>query len=98
MSFKYTISGVPDLDQEWNDLPNKGKMYCVPTAAMNWMYYMAKHGRPGALRFPNSDTSNAFCDTMNIAWMGSYMDTDSQDGTSSDGAVNGLGDWLDDRS
>ncbi len=98
MSFKYSITGVPDLDQEWNGLPNKGRMYCVPTAAMNWMYYMAKHGRPGALVFQDSDTSNAIIDQMNITWMGSYMDTDPDDGTSGDDAVDGLCDWLDDRN
>jgi hypothetical protein len=97
MSFKYTITGVPDLDQEWNTLPGLGKNYCVPTSAMNWLYYMAKHGQPGALKFQNSDTSNAVGVWTNLIFMGSYMDTDTG-GTSGDDAVDGLVDWLDEQN
>lgn len=98
MSFSYSISGVPDLDQKWRLLPNHGNMYCVPAAAMNWMYYLAKHGRPGALTFQPPDTSNATSVILNILWMASYMDTDAEDGTSSDDAIDGLVDYLDDRN
>lgn len=98
MSFKYSISGVPDLDQEWQALPNRGRMYCVPAASLNWIYYLAKHGRPSALAFPPSDTSNPIGDVMNLSMMAGYMDTDPQDGTGGDDGVDGLEDYLDDRN
>ncbi len=51
-SFTYTITNVPDFDQRWNSLPNKGSMYCVPASATNWIHYIAKHGWPLATIFP----------------------------------------------
>ncbi|MEO8436477.1 MAG: hypothetical protein ABI596_16385 [Pyrinomonadaceae bacterium] len=51
-TFTYKITGVPDLDQLWDSLPERGANYCVPTAAMNWVHYIAKHGWPLAAAFP----------------------------------------------
>ncbi|WP_158219757.1 hypothetical protein [Ideonella sp. A 288] len=49
MAFSYAISGVPDIDQRWDALPQNGDNYCVPTSVLNWMYFYAEHGRPQAL-------------------------------------------------
>lgn len=95
MAFNYSMSGVPDLDQKWDALPNNGNMYCVPTAAMNWMYYYSKHGLPGAVKFSEAFPLHI---TFNLSQMGSYMDTDPEDGTGSDDTVDGLLDWLEDRN
>ena len=93
MAFSYSLNGVPDLDQKWDALPNNGNMYCVPTSAMNWMYYYAKHGRPGAVKYSEAFALHIL---FNLNLMGSYMDTDAEDGTSSGDDVDGLIDWMDD--
>lgn len=93
MAYSYTLNNVPDLDQKWDALPNNGNMYCVPTTAMNWMYYYSKRGLPGAVKFSDALPGHI---TLNLSMMGSYMDTDAQDGTGSGDAIDGLIDWLDD--
>jgi hypothetical protein len=94
--FTYTIGDVPDLDQRWRALPGDGKNYCVPTSTMNWMYYLAKHGRPGAVKF-SADTNNPGMILINLLAMASYMGTDPADGTSAGGGFDGLNNWLHDR-
>lgn len=86
MSFNYNISGVFDVDQQWNALPEHGSMYCVPSAFINWMYYFATKGRPSALPFANGQANHI---RRNIAVMGDYMDTDPDDGTSTSDTVGG---------
>jgi hypothetical protein len=59
-NFTYRICHVPDIDQRRAPgssplvigLPNEGKMYCAPTAAMNWMAYIASHGYPQLQPYP----------------------------------------------
>lgn len=93
-SFSYSITDVPDLDQQWQDLPNNGEMYCVPASAMNWLHYMAQHGMPRAVLI-NSET-NPLVILMNLSMMAAYMKTDPIDGTNSGDALYGLVDYLDD--
>jgi hypothetical protein len=85
------ISGVPDLDQQWSALPNTGKMYCQPTAAMNWMMYLAQNSYPSA-----DSPSDPIPGRLQL--MADYMDTDPDCGTDYDDAVEGIADWLDDRN
>ena len=85
------ISGVPDLDQQWSALPNTGKYYCQPTAALNWMMYLAQNGHPSA-----DSPSNPI--PGRLQQMADYMDTDPDCGTDYDDAVEGMVDWLDDRN
>jgi hypothetical protein len=93
-TYSYFISDVPDLDQRWKALPGEGSMYCVPTSAMDWLYYVAKHGVPRAVVFPDESDKNKI--VANLAMMGAYMKTHPKDGTTGDGAVDGLEDYLDD--
>jgi hypothetical protein len=90
MSFNYSLNGVADLDQKWNALPNNGNMYCVPTAAMNWIYFYAARG----ISSTPFGTTNPAQIPFNIGRMGNLMDTDAQDGTSFSDAIDGLLDWL----
>ena len=85
------ISGVPDLDQQWSALPNTGKFYCQPTAALNWMMYLAQNGHPSA-DSPSDPIPGR------LQQMADYMDTDPDCGTDYDDAVEGMVDWLDDRN
>lgn len=85
------ISGVPDLDQQWSALPNTGELYCQPTAAMNWMMYLAQNGQPSA-----DSPSDPIPDRLQQ--MADYMDTDPDCGTDYDDAVEGMAEWLDDRN
>jgi hypothetical protein len=95
-SVSYKITQVPDFDQEWDFLPNNGSMYCVPTSAMNWINYLAKHGFPSATSNPVNSPQENFKIIGNILAMGLYMKTDPVEGTSSDNAFEGLVDYLKD--
>lgn len=95
MAFSYSINGVFDVDQRWDELPGNGSNYCVPAAITNWMYYYAAHGKPSAIAFPRTVPHNI---PLNISAMGGYMDTDASDGTYFSDAVDGLCDWLDDHN
>ena len=94
MAFNYKIVGVADMDQRWDMLPNNGNMYCVPSSAINWMYHLDANAYPGAIKFGHA---LPFHVPFNISAMGSYMDTDAEDGTGTSDAIDGLLDWLDDR-
>jgi hypothetical protein len=83
------VANVPDFDQRWNVLPNKGQNYCSPTSALNWMRYMSLHGAPTA------DFGGSIPDGIQL--MADYMDTDADSGTDSDDAVEGMLDWCEDR-
>ncbi|MCM3874770.1 MAG: hypothetical protein ND895_29090 [Pyrinomonadaceae bacterium] len=95
--FTYKITDVPDLDQRWDSLPEDGAMYCVPTAAMNWIHYIAKHGWPLATAFPLANDQDVKKILVNLTLMAGYMDTDPIEGTTGNGAFEGLVDYLDDR-
>jgi hypothetical protein len=97
MAFTYTITNVPDFDQRWASLPNKGSMYCVPTSAMNWIHYISKHGWPLAAMFPIANDQDVPMIYVNLTLMAGYMETDPTQGTSGDDAFDGLVDYLDDR-
>jgi hypothetical protein len=96
-ALSYQINGVPDFDQRWAALPNKGAMYCAPTAAMNWVYYLAKHGWPLAPFFALGNDTDAFHIEQNLLKMAGNMQTDPITGTGGNDTVNGLSDWLEDR-
>jgi hypothetical protein len=99
-SFNYFVNDVPDIDQQWSNLPNNGAMYCVPTSTLNWLYYFALHGCPQALAYQIPKTPEAAFNTfttLNLGMLASYMDTDPKEGTTGSGWFDGLMDWLNDR-
>ncbi|MEZ5331928.1 MAG: hypothetical protein R2991_07695 [Thermoanaerobaculia bacterium] len=95
--FKYRIEKVPDLDQKRKGLDNVGLMFCFPTAAANWLYFIAHHGKQSAVLFGMPDMTLYGLVTSNIATMANYMNTDPVDGTGYGDAVDGLAALLDDR-
>ena len=111
-NFTYRICHVPDIDQRRAPgssplvigLPNEGKMYCAPTAAMNWMAYIANHGYPQLQPYPGDwqlgpPSSPGVYNAMSLALisMGGSMNTDPNDkgGTGGGDAEKGMQDWLD---
>jgi hypothetical protein len=94
----YSRSGQPDFDQRRAasgtipGLPGNGSMYCVPTAAVNVVGYIANHGYPGVMSGPRNWSSNTNYNyvTGRIATMGSLMSTDASDGTGGANGANGL--------
>jgi hypothetical protein len=93
---------VPDFDQRRSALPNNGAMYCVPTAAINWMAYIAHHGYPDISPGDRSQvewhSQSSYTDASNaLLLMGLLMSTDAQDGTTGNGAKNGYHAYLDQR-
>src|SRR5947208_1988110 len=50
-----TRYGIPDFDQRRAYLAGDGAMYCVPTAVLNLMGYIANHGQPQALKHSSSN-------------------------------------------
>ena len=91
---------VPDYDQvrgaifDIEGLPNNGSMYCVPTAAMNIMSYIAQRGfpfvPPSTGDFgPDADTA-AYNELTNwLEILGNEMGTSATGGTSGEGAEAG---------
>jgi hypothetical protein len=107
--FNYTRCNIPDLDQRraedspWTPgLPNGGAMYCVPTAAMDMMAYLASQGFPTVAPgpgywgpesgWPPQPQYNKI--TNNIADMGALMGTDPVKGTSTGPARDAIAAWL----
>lgn len=95
-NFTYDIHSMPDLDQRRSGLDNSGNMHCVPTAVMNLLAYSANHGAPGMPPYPGvwigAPGHNAM--TGWIDWLGLYMGTTGEDGTTGTGKTNGLANWI----
>ena len=103
----YSICRVPDIDQVRKasafvgGLPNDGKMYCFPTAAMNWMAYIANHGYPAILPGPgewgpeSGPVQPQYQMMTNfLLQMGGVMDTDPTEGSFADDVEIGMRLWL----
>ncbi|UYV12685.1 MAG: hypothetical protein NCW75_15520 [Phycisphaera sp.] len=75
--------GMPDFDQQRSDLPNDGRMYCIPTATANALAYITNHGHPGLLDGPRNWQSQAHYDDISglLAILGVVMFTDPDNGT-----------------
>jgi len=93
-------SYVPDIDQRRLNLPNNGNMYCVPTAFMNWMAYIAHHGFPGVSPPGDQTIYHWHSDLPFIdmtGWLydlGLLMETDGNLGTKGNKAVEGFIEWM----
>ena len=103
--FTYRRGGIPDLDQRRQiagghfGLPNEGLNYCVPTAAMDCLAFIANHGygwmEPNGYR---NWQSQDFYDSagIEIFKMGYFfMNTDENTGTTGAQHVQGIKDWFD---
>ena len=101
-NFNFNVTYMPDFDQVRApgpgvfSLPNDGKMYCVPTSALNLCAYIANHGSPFINPGPgNWQSQSRYNDaTTNIAVMGILMSTDPFDGTGGTGGLNGLTNYI----
>jgi len=93
------FSLVPDFDQRRDDFMNDGAMLCVPTAALNWMAYIAHHGypfiEPGDLTRQEWHSEDSY-PTVNsaLSLMSSLMQTNAINGTDGFEAWEGLQGWL----
>ncbi len=90
---------VPDLDQRRDDIMNDGRMFCAPTAAVNWMAYIARHGvpflEPGSQPRTFWHSTQAYDDVTGLLLrMGALMQTNALDGTGGNGFYDGLQQWL----
>jgi hypothetical protein len=97
----YEIGHMPDLDQRRPSLPGDGNMYCVPTAVMNKMIYIANHGYPNLAPPPgpgNWQSQSRFNDASTaLSDMGSLMGTTTADGTFTNGWEKGAKIWVNSR-
>jgi hypothetical protein len=89
-SYSYQMNGVPDFDQKWEFLPNDGRMYCAPTATLNWLQYITQNGGPRAVAFPISSDRDYSQIYANLGFLGGYMNTDPETGTVTPNYVEGL--------
>ncbi|MBL8747056.1 MAG: hypothetical protein JNK58_11965 [Phycisphaerae bacterium] len=104
--YTWRIPGVPDFDQVRGaifnvpGLPGNGSMYCYPTAAVNWMNYIASRGYPlvspgpGFKGQPYGNVYNQITETIDT--MGAEMNTSETGGTGINGAIAGIEAFLDD--
>lgn len=100
-TFAYTLCDLPDLDQIRQQtattpgLPGDGFSYCVPTATMDALAYIASHGattlRPGDKDWTDPANYNEM--TQDIHDLGDLMGTTPSGGTT-DGYTPGLTAWL----
>ncbi len=90
--FSFTVTHMPDFDQVREagigalGLPNDGKMYCVPTSALNLAAYIAKHGYPflippGIANWQSPPLALYNLNTQHLALMGALMNTSPTGGT-----------------
>jgi hypothetical protein len=101
-SFSYRLCTMTDIDQRRTDaqgvlgLPNGGAMYCVPTAVVDAMAYIANHGYPSLAPGPGNWQKPSKYNAMSfaLAFMGTLMGTDPVNGTGGDGAESGLKQWI----
>ncbi|AGP35907.1 hypothetical protein SCE1572_16190 [Sorangium cellulosum So0157-2] len=61
---------------------------------MNWMYYIANHGRPSAVVFPPADPFASSSTAMNVLMLSLFMLTHPERGTSGRTWHQGLDAWL----
>jgi hypothetical protein len=108
-AFGYFITDMPDIDQlretvpgSLVGLPNNGSEYCVPTATMNELAYLANHGfsyvGPGPNDWQLGPPSNTpVYNTMSndLLALGSMMGTDPFTGTNGYVARTAAQAWLD---
>lgn len=90
---------VPDFDQRRDDIMNDGRMFCAPTAAVNWMAYIARHGvpflEPGSQPRTFWHSTQAYDDVTGLLLrMGAFMQTNAIDGTGGSGFYDGVRQWL----
>lgn len=98
--FEVLLTHVPDFDQVRDTLPNNGLMYCVPTAHMNWLAYIANHGfpqvEPGAGWWQAQVKYGAATWAVWQLGSGGYMMTDPNGGTDGGNGEQGIKKWLND--
>lgn len=95
---------MPDIDQYrflgggTLGLPNDGRMYCVPTATLNLMAYLDRHGYPAMLDLAENEsfyTTNAYIELgTDLIFMGILMGTDPFDGTGEQAWLDGTRGWI----
>lgn len=98
---------MPDIDQYrflgggTLGLPNDGRMYCVPTATLNLMAYMDRHGYPAMLDLAENEsfyTTNAYIEIgTDLIFMGLLMNTHPVNGTGGAEWIEGTRGWIDQR-
>jgi hypothetical protein len=109
-NWNYTRCQIPDVDQVREEdainqvwgLPNNGLMYCVPTAAANFMAYLANQGFPSVSPGPGYWGPESFWPpqpqytkmTNALKTMGALMGTDPYGGTGGAAAMWGIAIWL----
>lgn len=99
--------GVPDFDQvrapggNVVGLPGNGVNFCAPTAAINWMAFIANRGYPALnpggptnWQVGTDDRYNAATLWINQMGSSSYMDTSATTGSLIGGVQNGTATWL----
>jgi hypothetical protein len=105
--YSYRAWGMPDFDQVRATgpgafgLPNSGLMYCVPTATLNLMAYIANHGFPNVMDpGPQNWQSSSIYSTVGVELLdiGGQMLTDPFDGTGGFDWRDGARSYLDFRS
>lgn len=99
-SFGFEISGMPDFDQKRANLPNDGKMYCVPASSLNVLAYLDDQGYSVFFedfeQILGANPSLYDLTTLRLWMLGAVMKTDPVDGTGLMDAVKGLQGWFKD--
>lgn len=98
LDYGYNLSNMTDLDQRRDSLgsivglPNKGSMYCVPTACMNLLAYVSNHGYstvwPGAQNWQANDPTLYNQMSIDLTLFGALMGTDPAKGTGGNAALS----------
>ena len=95
-AYHFERCGVPDFDQIRSGLVNDGKMYCAPTAAVDWLHYLANRGASSVMPGPGL-SDNYLQVQYDISLLAQLMSTNPADdgGTAGSNAVAGIRAYLD---
>ncbi|MEV7403083.1 hypothetical protein AB0N93_22155 [Streptomyces sp. NPDC091267] len=89
---------MSDIDQHRAGLPGNGQMYCMPTSALNTLFWLDRHGYPNLLDGDYDPTSSSPVNyqevTAKLGRMGGLAETDATSGTNRGNAADGINDLI----
>ncbi|MFK7961713.1 MAG: hypothetical protein AB8G96_14450 [Phycisphaerales bacterium] len=92
--FGYQVQWMPDIDQQWDTLPNNGNMYCLPASGLNMLAFAAHWGEGIDSVASGTWEDNSAAENValvnDLGFLAALSGTSPTGGTSVTGLANGL--------